>query len=200
MNYKIPNDWPPYQIGPRESIFAMGVVSVKFAELESVLTFMFATILGVDLDHATKTAAKIGTRTCLNRMSTELQTVDWPHSTRELANCFVDGASVCTDNRNYLMPSNIAWTGDQHNVLFKTMREGNTTVAVPKLSELRRIADDMNEFILFGRQLANAINNESSEIPLFPINVFPWPDKPREPFTLEFSSEPMTLRKDDESS
>jgi hypothetical protein len=195
MNSAKPSDWPAYQIGPRESIFAVGVVSVKFAELESVMIFMFATMLGLDLDHATKTASKIGTRTCLNRMSAELGMTDWPNSTRELVGCFVDGASACTDNRNYLMHSNIAWTGDENIVLFKAMREGNTTIAVPTLSELRRIADDMNEFVLFGRQLDNAINNTSSDIPLFPINVFPWPPKPREPFVLKFTSEAVALRK-----
>lgn len=200
MNSRMPNDWPPYQIGPRESIFAMGVVSVKFAELESILIFMFATVLGVGSDTATKIVSKVGTGPCLQLIAQILATNDWPPETTDLVECFIKGMTTCTENRNHLMHSNLAWTGDEHTILFKTSKQGNTMIAAPKLSELRRIADDLNAFILFGRQLANAINNASTEPPIFPNtagSAFAWPDKPREPIPLKFTAEPTPLRKDD---
>jgi hypothetical protein len=44
------SQWPPYPIGPRDSIFAMGVASIKFNELESVLRFIFGTVFGLRAD------------------------------------------------------------------------------------------------------------------------------------------------------
>ena len=41
-----------YPTGPKDSIFAMGVASIKWAELESVLHFMFGTIFDLDLARA----------------------------------------------------------------------------------------------------------------------------------------------------
>ena len=34
--------WPAYPIGNRQSIFALGIASIKYAELESVFTLIFA--------------------------------------------------------------------------------------------------------------------------------------------------------------
>ena len=70
-------DWPPFSTGPRDSIFALGVICVKFVELESVFQFVFETVLGLDPDQDMgKTVfAKLGTRLarevcedCLPRM------------------------------------------------------------------------------------------------------------------------------------
>jgi hypothetical protein len=191
-------DWPAYATGPRDSIFAMGVVSIKFAELESVLIFIFATVKGISLDEATKTASKVGTRNCQRLTAQGLAANQWPARTNELVDHFVEGVSVCIENRNNLMHSNLAWTGGEHTVLYKTSKDnGRTVMAVPKPSELRRVADDINAFILFGRQLGNAINNASSEVPIFPEFAFPWPnDPPPMPSALVFTEEPQPLRKD----
>jgi hypothetical protein len=197
MHRKIPGNWPAYPTGPKDSIFAMGVISIKFAELESIITFLFATTLGLDLDEATKVVSQIGTRTCLRLMSAKLCASEWPQSTTDLVEWFVKGASICTNNRNHLMHSVLAWTAGEHTILYKTSRQGKTIVAVPMLSELRCVADDMEAFINYGRQLGNAINNSSFEIPIFPNtpgSAFAWPNKPREPIPLKFSSEPQTLR------
>ena len=195
----MPDSWPTYATGPRDSIFAMGVVSVKFAELESILAFMFATVLGISSDAATKIASKVGTGPCLQLTRQMLANNEWSQSRKDLVEYFIDGMSICTENRNHLMHSNLAWTGGEHTILFKITKQGNTVIAVPKLGELRRIADDMNAFVLYGRQLANAINNESFEIPVFsnsPGSAFASPDKPRKPVALNFTSESQTLRKD----
>jgi hypothetical protein len=193
----MPNEWPSYPTGPRDSIFAMGVVSIKFAELESVLIFMFATVKGISIDEATKEASKIGARNCQRLTGQMLAENEWPDRTSKLVEHFVEGVSVCIENRNNLMHSNLAWTGGEHTVLYKTSKQdGRTIMAVPKLSELRRVADDMNAFILFGRQLANAINNACSEVPIFPEFVFRWPHEPPMPSALDFTAEPQPLRKD----
>jgi hypothetical protein len=188
--------WPSYPIGPRKSIFAMGVVSIKFAELESVIIFMLATVTGSSVDAATKIASKIGTASCQYFARQMLPRHEWSEQANELVEHFFKGVAVLTDNRNHLMHSNLAWTASEHTVLFKTSKRGNTVMAVPRLNELQQVADDMEAFISFGRQLANAINNESSAIPIFPKSAFPWPNKPATPSALVFTPGPHPLPKD----
>jgi hypothetical protein len=173
----------------------MGVVSIKFAELESVLIFMFATVVGIGIEAATKIATKSGTGDCLHLTKELLSQNGWSDKTTALVEGFIKGASILMQNRNLLMHSNLAWTGDERTILFKASKAGNTEVAVPTLNELRRVADDMDAYVSFGRHLANAINNVSSEIPIFP--AFPLPDEaPPMPTVVEFSAKPQALRRD----
>ena len=189
------SDWPAYQTGPRESIFAMGVVSTKFAELESVLIFMFATVVGIGIEVATKIASKSGTGNCLHLARELLSQNEWPDRTNTLVEHFLKGVSILAENRNLLMHSNIAWVGGEHTILVKISKAGNTEIAVPTLSKLRQVADNMNAYTLFGRQLVNAIQNTSSGVAIFP--AFPFPDEPPPmPSLIEFSTKPQALRKD----
>jgi hypothetical protein len=58
---------------------------------------------------------------------------------------------------------------------------------------LQRVADEMHAYSMFGRQLANAVNNALGETPIFPSTLgsaFPWPDKPLPPHTLTYTSTP----------
>ena len=59
-------DWPAYPIGPRDRIFAIGVVSTKFAELESAMRFLFSTVFGLDQEDGILIFAKIGNETAID--------------------------------------------------------------------------------------------------------------------------------------
>jgi hypothetical protein len=39
--------WPPYPAGPKEVIFALGVISVNFTELEYVFSHVFSLVVGL---------------------------------------------------------------------------------------------------------------------------------------------------------
>jgi hypothetical protein len=41
-----PTEWPEYDVGPRESVFALGVASVSYARLEFAFSGVFAKVLG----------------------------------------------------------------------------------------------------------------------------------------------------------
>lgn len=81
-------------------------------------------------------------------------------------------------------------------VLYKTSKQGNTIMAAPKLTELQAVADDMNVYVHYGRQLANAINNDINGIPIFALGEFSLPHKPHEPHKLDYTSDPRPLPKD----
>lgn len=192
-------EWPSYSVGPKDSIFAIGVVSVKFAELESILIFIFATVMGVHSDIATKTAAKIGSGPCLQLTIQLLETTGWSENIKDLVGHFGKAVSICMENRNHLIHSNVATlTSSDETVLYKTSKQGNTIMAVPKLAELQLVADDMNLYTQFGRQLGNAINGSLAGTVLFSngTSPFPWPDKPPLPHTLTYTSDLHPLSKD----
>jgi hypothetical protein len=89
----------------------------------------------------------------------------------------------------------LAWIGGDHTILFKTSKQGRTLGAVPTLSELRQVADDMHAYSEYGRALVNYINNAAlSAVPVYSISAFPLPDKPPSPHSLHYSSDPQYLR------
>lgn len=189
-----PTKWPPYPIGPNDSIFAMGVASVKFTELESVLRFIFGTVFELDSSATDMLPAKIGNEAAAILIEQRLERVPWKEPAKGYIEHFLNGFAVCLENRNYLVHSNVAWTGTESIVLFRTTKQGLTQGAVPTLGELRAVADDMHTYVSYGRMLGNAINNARSDPPIFPVSAFPWPGKPALPRKLQYSSDPLQLR------
>ena len=190
--------WPAYSTGPQDSIFALGVASSKFAELESVLQFIFSTIFQLESDHGQMMFSKIGSEAVLdlNRRAMPsaeiLKSPRLPTGVIADVEYFLDGFELCLKNRNHLMHSNFAWNTEP--ILYKTTKKGQTQIALPTLRELRQIADDMYAFSLYGRLLGNAINNRKFEPPIFSDAIFPWPDRPPLPQELRYSSGPQALR------
>ena len=203
MPKSLGQDWPTYQIGPRESVFAIGVASTKFTELESVLCFLFATVFRIGSDDATMIVAKVGNIAAVILME---QKLDRP-SREELAigeikpktalaiamedhvRHFIKGFHVCASNRDHLMHSGLAWTGrdEGDTILFKTSKQGDTTISLPEPGKLRAVADGMDCYAHYGRAAANAINIRLASDP--PAVPFPWPDKPPLPHKLEYKSD-----------
>jgi hypothetical protein len=188
--------WPSYPIGPTESIFALGVASIKYAELESSLIFIFLTVLGIDRDLATMIHARVGSEACIKLIEQILPplTMIGP-PTRDVFEIryFIKVFQICTENRNHFMHSGIAILGGrEETLLFKTSKQGKTIIAMRDFRELRQVADDMNACHLYGRALGNAINARlGGGAPVLP---FPWPDRPPLPHRLDYTSDPIQLR------
>jgi len=186
-------DWPAYPIGPRESIFAMGVASIKFVELESVLSFIFGTVFGLRLNDKDALAAKMGRGAVVDLIRERLPETMWPQSQQDDVVYFLTGFDVCASNRNQLAHSALAWIGDDTTILYKTVRTGKTQAAAPPLDQLRAVADDMHAYWQYGQALGNAINNRLFDPPLLPAAAFPWPDRPAPPRKLSYTGEPLRL-------
>lgn len=188
-------DWPAYPTGPRDSIFALGVISIKFAELESILIALFGNTFDFGRDEATVIAAKVGGKAVLELTAQQLAKTRWSDEAKDLMAHFITAFGICFENRNHLMHSTLAWS--QHTILYKTSKQGNTIASIPKTSDLRRIADDMETYQHFGRKLCNAISNLSIDsIPVFPVSLFPLPDKPPLPYRLNYTTGPQVLLSD----
>jgi hypothetical protein len=186
--------WPTYPTGDRDSIFAMGVASINWVDLESTLHFMFGTIFELDLNSTTMIPAKMGAEASIMLMRQKLPDTDWSDDVKDSASYFISGLSICLANRNHLMHSNLSWLHRSGKMLlYKTSKQGKTLAAVPTLSELRQVADDIKAFATFGQMLANAINNSKFGTPVFSAAAFPWPDRPALPHSLDYSPDPRPI-------
>jgi hypothetical protein len=185
--------WPKYQIGPRESIFALGVVGVKYAQLEFALSGIFATTLGISMSLGSIMMPKLTNHIRLQLLRERLPSCLWSEEVQDMVYHFIQAFNICADNRNLLMHSNIASMSQDAIILYKTTREGKTVLCNPELRELRQVADEMESYFNYGLALTNAININLSD-PTFTSGRLPWPDRPPLPRRLEYRSESMPVR------
>ncbi len=187
--------WPSYQIGPPESIFALGTISVNYAQLEFATQAMFTTILGVSAQVGHLMFARLGPEPRDGLMRQALQQREWKDEIVDLVQRFIDGNRVCYENRNKLMHSNI-FTGTKRAIFFfKTERTGKTVAANPTLAELRQVADDMKTYFDFGLHLSNMINELLGIKPQAGDPWYrAWPDKPALPSPLNYTSDQRPSR------
>jgi hypothetical protein len=178
----VSRDWPSFAIGPDDSIFALGVISLKFMELETIFQFLFGAILRLDRDQTKVISAKLGTTAALELLSRDrVAETTWSEDVKDHVLHFLSAMKICADNRNHLMHSGMAWRfGDKRVVMYKRSRPGSLLALSTTLAELRQVADEMNFYCVYGRKLDNAISN--------PATAFPLPKKkPDLPVKLEYS-------------
>ena len=171
-------------------MFALGVVGVKYAQLEFALSAMFSTVTGIERDMASLLLPRIRNNVRLNLMRERLPDHNWPTEASERVQHFIDGFNVCANNRNLLMHSNIFTMSQDAIILYKTSNSGKTvgkTVSCnPTLAEVRQVGDDMHTFFGYGLSLSNSINFNLIPPKLLPLPV-PWPDKPPLPRNLSYT-------------
>jgi len=189
-------DWPRYQVGPRDGIFALGVVSVNYARLEFAVQAVFTTLLGITSELSARLMFKLTPEVRDKMMREMLPMHDWPDNVLDLLLHFIEAHKTCYENRNKLMHSSLISGSEQAIVLYKTGRDGKTTLTNPSIPELRQVADDMMSYFNFGMHLSNMINLELLGIKAREGDAWyrAWPDKPPPPSPLEYTSDPIPMR------
>jgi hypothetical protein len=181
--------WPAYQIGSHETIYAIGVASIKFAQLEYAMGAIFRTVLDINHDDVSVFIAQTRNyQTLLQLLSAKMNSTYYPEEVREKLEAFVKGFKICTDNRNLLMHSNINASLEDAIMLHKANKDGRIIACRPTIEELRQVADDMNAYFHFGVLLANAVASHGGDYANPPALPFPWPDIPPRPKLLDYKS------------
>ena len=99
---KLASVWPTYPTGSRDSIFALGLIGVKFTELESILYFLFESLFGLTSYDGTLIAAKIGSGNVAGFIDQKLKAVTFPKTYEwrsEHLLHFLAGFQICAENR-----------------------------------------------------------------------------------------------------
>jgi hypothetical protein len=188
--------WPSYPIGPHDSIFALGMVSVNYALLEFAVLGIFSAILGLEENLAPRLMFKTTPEMRDKLMREMLPTRQWPENVKDLAQHFIEAHKICYENRNKLMHSNLLAITSNAIILAKMGRDGKATLSNPLLNELRGVADEMKSFFDYGSQLASLIRTDILGIKPKAGDAWyqSWPEKPPPPIPLEYTLDPRPLR------
>jgi hypothetical protein len=197
MNIRDPQNWPAYTTGPEDSIFALGVITTNYAQLEFAVYAVFTSILGLESEVSSRLMYKTAPEMRDKLMREVLPTRDWPDHVKDLVQHFIEAHKVCYENRNKIAHSNLFSLSPDAIILSKTNRDGKTVLANPLLSELRQVADDMKAYFDYGLWLSNMINLEV--LGLKPMEgdrwYRSWPQKPPPAKPLEYTSDPRPIRR-----
>jgi hypothetical protein len=179
--------WPSYQVGPEDSIFALGVVSVNFARFEYAFTWMFTVVSGIHEDFARMTLARVGLLACSQLLGSMIEKREWPDGAKELVRYFLKATKTLAENRNKLLHSNLIPGWEKDVTLYQVSRQGTMNQLQMSVGEIRQVADDLERYFIFAQTLANAvaINVLRMDQKAGFFAPFPWPDKPPLPIPLQ---------------
>lgn len=154
--------WPNYLPGPRENIFAIGVISLLYGQLENLFSCVFSAATQMEIDQAEVVFRKINNdvRSGIVRQSlrSDLRT--------DLSECvehFLKGYAICASNRHDIMHASSGGTKSSFDelsgalVLSKVTKTGQRVCCAPSLDGLREIADGIEAFVLYGAHLSGAL-------------------------------------------
>ena len=104
---EIADDWPEYAVGHKDSLFAIGVASTNFAALETMLHYIFETVLDLTQENSGMIASKLGAEAVVRLTRQRLDKLNWPPEIKDRTLHFLKGFEMCRTNRNHLMHSEI---------------------------------------------------------------------------------------------
>src|ERR1044072_9514102 len=142
--------WPNYLPGPRDHLYALGVISLTYGSLESMFEVLFAGATGIDLQHVSAFFQRIPNNSRQDIVAELVATQPLPDDLKAAIRLFCEGVEICAGNRHALMHSrsggivSISATGHYGFVFTKHSRAGNRLVCTPSLTDLKAVADSMN--------------------------------------------------------
>lgn len=178
--------WPQYQITHHESVHALGVVSVNFANFERAMTWVFAAVAQKSEDDARLIHSRVGTTTCLTKIEEASRDRAWSGITKDRVCYFVGAARILIQNRNLLMHSVVIAGPNDNSTLFRTGKRGERQMVQATTDQIRAVADDLHSYFNFALALANciAIKVDGADRQAGTIVYCDWPDKPPAPTPL----------------
>jgi hypothetical protein len=185
--------WPIYHDAPPEATFALGVISAGYGRLEFAFGLFFATAIGVSGTFTSILFPKINNDVRIALIEEAVSRMIYTQEILDSIGYFIKGYRTLVFNRNMLMHSQIYSMGSADvSILLKTQRDGRKVGCRVKVTDLRRIADDMEAFRNYGEGVANHIRAprlaERIAIEGYKLGIFPLPDKSELPNRLEYTS------------
>lgn len=164
-------EWPPYRVGNRDYIHALGIIAAVFNLLEFRFRSFFPIYTRIPSRPAYILFAKINNETRLELMHGAMNFSSHPESIKDDVRHFLAGFKICADNRNILMHSTVTYLfGPDDNPCPATSPPGNQPqgLAFQKaargnpfqintyqltIEEIRAQADALNLFEKYGDRL-----------------------------------------------
>lgn len=178
--------WPQYQVSHQESVHALGVVSVNFANFERAVTWVFAAVAQKSEDDARLIHARVGTTACIVKIEEASRNRAWSGVVNERVRHFVAGTRTLILNRNLLMHSVVIAGPNNNSTLYRTGKRGDRQMVQATTDQIRAVADDLHLYFNFALALANciAVKVDHADRQAGTIVFHDWPDEPPMPTPL----------------
>jgi hypothetical protein len=153
---KKPVRWPDYLPIPREDVFALGVVSLNYNQLEGMFGALFEAVTMVGPIQASAIFYKLPNDKRQDVLLEIMERATLPAQLKESIRYFCTGFRICAENRHDLMHSGSVgvytrYSDKAHGLLLsRVSKSGKWLVHAATLADLRAIADEMHAFTLFG--------------------------------------------------
>lgn len=152
--------WPQYQVAPSDSVFALGVVSINYARFEVTQTWMLAAVSNIREHDAIIKAARVTPGERIKLIQSSMFQREWPKDVAKAIHHYLAAMDVLTTNRNLLIHSNMVGAWQNRTGLYSLSRKGVQSAFQTEMSEIRKVADDLNDYFWFGHALSNYIVSE----------------------------------------
>jgi len=178
--------WPLYPTGPHDSMHALGVASVNFANFERATTWVFAAVSKMAEDDARAENLRAGTTATVAKIEQASRERAWTGTPHDLVQHFVVAANVLIDNRNLLMHSVVIHDVNDNATLYRTTRRCERQMVQATAAQIRAVADDLQRYFDFALALANciAVKVDGADRQAGTIVYLDWPEMPVHPLPL----------------
>jgi hypothetical protein len=152
--------WPTYEVAPDDSIHALGVVSINYARFERTNVWMLCAVANMSEEHASAIIPSVNTIDRIKLIKTFLgRKTDWPSDGLTAIRHYLKAMEILVANRNVLMHSNLIRGTENRTAVYSNGKRGQNLFQV-ELSEIRQVADDLNNYFYFGLNVSNVIATE----------------------------------------
>jgi hypothetical protein len=179
--------WPRYNIGGNpDSLHALGVVSVNFANFERSVTWVFAAVARKSEDDARLLQLKDGTTASISKIEEASQRRAWSGTVEDCVHHFVAAARTLIENRNLLMHSVVIAGPNNTCTFYRTGKRGEREMVQATTEQIRSVADALYDYFNFALALANciAVKVDGADRQAGTIVFADWPDAPPMPGRL----------------
>jgi hypothetical protein len=152
--------WPTYEVAPDESIHALGVVSINYARFERTNVWMLCAVANMSEEHASAIIPNVNTLDRIKLIKTFLnRKKDWPADGLAAIRHYLKAMDILVANRNVLLHSNLIRGTENRTAIYSASKRGQNLFEV-ELSDIRQVADDLNDYFYFGLNVSNVIATE----------------------------------------
>ena len=157
-------EWPRYEAGRTDYIFALGVLAANFNRLEGFLRLHFSLHIRVPADAVDHLFAKLDNTDRLKQISLNLTEMPYTSRQKSAVEYFMRGYTICAQNRNILLhaqalPVTEVRSKRERVIFFKTSKNAPylTSRYMPSIAQIKAVADSMNAFADYGQQVGDLI-------------------------------------------
>ena len=158
--------WPYYIDGTAEHIYAIGKVSARFNALEAHLLDMIERFTKGHLSVVDYLFERVPNNIRLIWLALAMEADRVRPDLKAAIECFVEGYSACSDNRNLLVHAQIwgSWLTDNSAIVRKRVRStGKLKDYKIPLETIQQVADEIEFWERYGSHILSYLNRKAFE-------------------------------------